>query len=114
MGAKQSSEMREAMRLVAEGVTQTEAAAKAGVGRTSLVTAISRWRTATFKDKIKELRGWVDGDKIRFPSVDLKDQFNAWCNTQYMAASKGDDLAVLSSADIERIRRNIADTKGLK
>jgi len=31
--------------------------------------------------KVKELGGWFDGEMIRFPSVYIKDQFVAWCNS---------------------------------
>jgi predicted DNA-binding protein (UPF0251 family) len=42
MAAKQSAEMREAMRLVTTGMTKTAAALQAGVRRTSLQAALAK------------------------------------------------------------------------
>jgi hypothetical protein len=44
MAAKQSAEMREALRLVAQGIPKREAARQAGVHWTSLHTALRKIR----------------------------------------------------------------------
>lgn len=49
MAAKQSAEMREAIRLVQSGLTVTAAAQQAGVGRTSLQAVLRKIRDAQIK-----------------------------------------------------------------